>query len=91
MFRPGYGYKKAGILLYDLRPANESQIYLFSKNIEDNDKMNNLIDLINKRFGKNSIRSAACETGKKGWTRKAEFYSPEYTTNWNQLPELNIS
>lgn len=90
IYRPGFGYKKGGILLSDIRPKNESQIDLFSNNFEDNEKLNNVLDSINKRWGKHTIRSAACGSGTKEWTRRAEFYSQDYTTNWNQLPKLKV-
>ena len=92
IYKPGYGYKKGGILLTDIRPKNESQIDLFATNIEDNEKLNNVMDMINSRWGKHTIRSAACGYGeKKDWTRRADFYSQNYTTDWSQLPKLKIS
>ncbi|WP_408099182.1 Y-family DNA polymerase [Peredibacter sp. HCB2-198] len=91
IYRPGYGYKKGGILLSDIRPRNESQVDLFSNNFEDNEKLNSVLDSINGRWGKHTIRSAACGYGKKEWTRRADFYSRDYTTNWKELPLLKIS
>lgn len=91
IFKLGYGYKKGGILLSDIRPKNESQIDLFETNFEDNEKLNTVLDTINKRWGKHTIRSAACGIGQKEWTRRADFYSRNYTTDWNDLPLLKIS
>lgn len=91
IYRPGFGYKKGGILLSDIRPKNESQVDLFSNNFDDNEKLNNVLDTINRRWGKHTIRSAACGYGKKEWTRRADFYSQNYTTDWNQLPKIKIS
>lgn len=91
IFKLGYGYKKGGILLSVIRPKNESQVDLFSNNFEDNEKLNTVLDSINKRWGKHTIRSAACGSGKKEWTRRKDYYSRDYTTNWNELPELKIS
>lgn len=91
IYRPGFGYKKGGILLSDIRPVNESQIDLFTQQVDDNQKLNEVVDLINRRWGKHTVRSAACGSGKKDWTRRSDFYSQEYTTNWNQLPLLKIS
>lgn len=91
IYRPGYGYKKGGIILSQFSPAQEAQIDLFAERFDDNDKMSHVVDLINGRYGKNTIRSAACGTGKKEWSRRAEFYSREYTTSWQHLPKLKIS
>ncbi len=91
IYRPGFGYKKGGILLSDVRPKNESQVDLFSQRQDDNEKLNEVVDLINRRWGKHTVRSAACGTGTKEWTRRADFYSRNYTTDWNELPELKIS
>src|SRR5690606_1748569 len=91
IFKEGYGYKKGGILLSDIRPRNEAQIDLFSKQTDDNEKLNKVLDTINSRWGKNTIRSAACGLGIKERSRRADFYSRDYTTNWNHLPLLRIS
>ena len=92
IYRPGFGYKKGGILLTDIRPKNESQMDLFTSNPDDNEKLNNVLDMINRRWGKHTIRSAACGYGgRKEWTRRADFYSQNYTTDWNHLPKLKIS
>jgi DNA polymerase V len=43
------------------------------------------IDSINGRYGKTLVQSAATGT-KKSWEMRSGNKSPNYTTNWSQLP-----
>lgn len=85
-FVPGYRLKKAGIILLELVPEFQIQGSLFSE--QDRQKslaLMNVIDSINKRYGKETIRLAV--TGiKPKWVMRRERRSPRYTTNWQELP-----
>lgn len=85
-FEPGYGLKKAGIMLLELTPENQIQRSLFDQeNDSKSAKIMELIDSINKKFGKETITLAA--TGiKRYWTMRCDRRSPRYTTDWNELP-----
>lgn len=88
IFKPGFAYKKAGIFLSDIVPANESQLDLMSYlEPQADNKILSLMDSINKRFGKSTIRSAACGTTSP-WKMLSEHRSPCYTTNWKELAKV---
>ena len=85
IYRPGFRYKKTGILLLDLIPAAGVQGSLFLK--PDDPRrlaLMGAIDAVNRRYGRDRVRFAG--TGlKRGWKLKAEFHSPRYTTRWDEL------
>jgi DNA polymerase V len=86
IFRPNYWYKKAGVLLLDFCSQDLVQGNLFDS--VDREKEQNLMkvmDTINDRFGRNSLRIAAMGDGKE-WKIKQERLSQCYTTRLNELP-----
>jgi len=85
IYRPGYAYQKAGVVLMNLCDAGTVQGDLFS-NRQDNPRLMQAMDRINATWGRGTLRSAA-EGIDKEWTMKREKKSPAYTTRWDQLPE----
>ncbi|WP_298962633.1 Y-family DNA polymerase [uncultured Methylobacterium sp.] len=85
IYRPGFRYKKTGILLLDLIPAAGVQGSLF---LQPDDPrrlaLMGAIDGINQRYGRDRVRFAGTGLG-RGWKLKAEFHSPRYTTRWDEL------
>jgi DNA polymerase V len=86
LFKPGYKYKRAGILLANLSPAMQHQETLF-EGAPSND-MDSVKDRINQRFGRLVLRPAALIGNNQQWQMRREFLSPQYTTNWQHLPEV---
>jgi DNA polymerase V len=84
IYRPGYEYQKAGIMLMNLTDARNQQASLFSI-AKDNTRLMAVMDRINQTWGRGTLRSAA--TGiTKSWAMKRERMSPRWTTNWAELP-----
>ena len=84
IYRPGFEYKKAGVLLNHIVPKNENQLDLFQSHLDDNEKLNEVVDLINKKYGDHTIKSAACGVS-QDWKTVANFKSQKYTTSWKEL------
>jgi len=85
IYQPGYNYLKTGIRATGIIPAGEGQYNLFSN--YDNSRqltLSNLMDDINQRYGRGSVRIAA-EGYDKTWKMKQEFLSKQYTTNWKDI------
>lgn len=87
IYRPGYAYQKAGVILMDLRDAGTVQADLFS-GPHDNPALMQVMDRINATWGRGTLRCAA-EGMHKGWAMKREKKSPNYTTRWDELPEAH--
>ena len=86
IYRSGYRYKKAGIILYELNKISEIRGLLDI----DRDKSNSMmktIDQINYRYGDSTIKLAS-EGIQKRWSMKRERMSPCYTTRFNELIEV---
>jgi DNA polymerase V len=93
IYKSGYKYKKAGVLLEGIQPNNQIQLKLFhSFNRAKKQQINVLmktIDLINKRWGRDSLKLAA-EGTKQAWKMQRARLSQRYTTNWNELLEICV-
>ena len=88
IFRSGYDYAKAGIILNKFSNEKTKQYSLFKDPDEpkENMKFMNYIDQINAR--ETQIYFASQNT--KTWSpMKQNMTSPRYTTNWHELPKVN--
>ena len=84
IFRSGYAYQKAGIVLMNLADSANQQASLFSTH-RDNDRLMAVMDRVNAMWGRGTLRSAATGVA-KSWSMRRERMSPQYTTHWEQLP-----
>lgn len=86
LYRDGYEYKKAGVLLNGLVPVNQIQADLFDRHDRIRSKrLMTALDRINDRWGDGTVRFAA--TGLyRAWTTQFHRRSPAYTTHWDELP-----
>lgn len=88
LFRPGFRYMKAGIGLLDLSSRQHRQLDLFEPGQSTrDDSLMQVVDLINARYGRNSVYIAAEGVDKKWFMRQA-YKSPAYTTRWKDLPVI---
>lgn len=89
IYRSGYKYKKMGIILSKLVPQNSVQTDLFDKIDRQKDMgLMKVLDSVNSKMGKGKLGLASemCKTGKV----EKENLSPEYTTKWSEILEINI-
>jgi len=90
IYKPNFRYKKAGVILNLISDKPTVQQSLF-EDIESKGKSAHLMkamDQINTRFGNAVLRSAAAGTNntKQEWQMKSGNKSPNYTTQWDELP-----
>lgn len=89
IFKPGYQYKKAGVMLAEIIPAHRQQIALFDGAQEARtDELMQAVDRINQKWGKQTVQVAAAGLVKP-WGMVQSYKSPAYTTNWSELPIVN--
>ena len=81
IFKEGYWYKKVGVMVFELTPENTQQTNLFRNPVNDEkgQKLMTVLDQINARYGKNTVKVAAQGEGKT-WRLRREHLSPCYTT-----------
>jgi DNA polymerase V len=88
IYKPGFAYKKAGVMLLGLSPANEVAADLFcGRDQPEMQRARNLmaaLDEINARMGRGTVRSAG-EGISQSWAMRSENKSQAFTTDWTQL------
>jgi len=87
IYRTGFKYKKSGVLLMGLQPKYMVQATLFDdiSGQEKSAKLMQVMDSVNSRMGKGSMTIAASGTTRR-WAMRRDCKSPNYTTNWDELP-----
>lgn len=87
IYRTGPGYKKAGVMLYDIRPARPHQPSLFGRRREADEALMDAVDQVNAEHGKDTIGLASAGVpGEREWTMERTSRTPRYTTRWAELP-----
>jgi DNA polymerase V len=87
LFKPGYAYKKAGIVLSGITSVAHRQGDLLEPLAISNEKLMQALDSLNKRFGRGTVK-VSTQGAYKQWQMKQERKSPRYTTNWNEIPKV---
>lgn len=85
LYKPGYGYQKAGVMLAGLAPRGYRQQSLFAPAAAENRPLMTALDQINSKWGTDTIRYGLTGAG-KSWEMRQSRKSPAYTTNWRELP-----
>ena len=88
IFKKGYSYKKAGVIIIDIVPENPVQGNLFYD--VSNSKLQDLmhtVDELNARYGRDQVRFSA-QGYSKNWKLKQEKLSPCYTTRMEDLMKV---
>ncbi|MEI6950384.1 Y-family DNA polymerase [Paraflavisolibacter sp. H34] len=90
IFKPGYNYAKAGVLVSDIIPESQVQYNLFDQRDRSADKaVMAAMDKINKSFGADVVRVASRGQGNK-WKLKSEKRSPCYTTRLSDILKVKV-
>ena len=99
IFRPGYQYKRAGVIVMGICPDSAVQTNFIDYDSERYEKLRRLdeaIDRINRENGSETVVLGSQQyTAKEGRGRagvfrdsiKHDFRSPSYTTKWSDIPE----
>lgn len=87
IFREGFQYKKAGVMLMDLAPNSIAQGSLFDapRPRENSVRVMAALDALNQRFGRDAVHLGSAGLAPR-WAMRAENKTPCYTTRWDELP-----
>lgn len=90
IWRDGYRYAKAGVLLGDFFEPGVWQPGLFDEpaRVSNSDALMSVVDRINAS-GKGKVWFAG-QGVQKTWAMKREMLSPAYTTRWTDLPLIRV-
>jgi DNA polymerase V len=89
IYRPGYNFAKAGVMLLDLADASLEQHELdLDVPPEDRGSLMTALDRLNRRYGRGTVVVGSAGTSRphRRWMMKQELKTPNYTTDWNELP-----
>lgn len=88
IYKPAFRYKKAGVMLVDLRPAGIRQGELFQPEAETQnvrrDRLLSVMDAINSEMGRGTLRFSA-EGMRQPWKMRREKVSADYLSDWAGL------
>ncbi len=85
IWREGYRYKKAGVMLLDLVPAIQIQGSLFAApdSLSSQSRMR-VLDTVNRRYGRGALVIGSVGL-RSGWKLRRDHLSNNYTTSWSEL------
>lgn len=87
IYRSGYRYKKAGVMLTLLSVKQARQASIFDNLVvtQRSTKLMAALDTINRDYGYGTVRSGVSGFTQH-WAMRNENRSPRYTTRWDELP-----
>lgn len=87
IYRQGYRYKKAGVLLDGLTPASGTARRLWDDDANEKQRaLMRAMDTLNAKHGRDTVRCGlAARDG--AWRTKFEMRTPRYTTRWGEVCE----
>tara|TARA_B110000305_G_scaffold219542_1_gene260611 strand:+ start:1754 stop:3007 length:1254 start_codon:yes stop_codon:yes gene_type:complete len=90
IYKHGFNYKKAGVIVGDIISEDSRQLSLFTtQDIFKTKNIMNAMDHINQKMGRNKVRLAVQGFDRK-WRLKQEKLSPCYTTRFTDVLEVKI-
>jgi len=88
LFRPGFKYQKAGVILSNLVPDESVQSHLFEHGERKNQKtLMEAVDNINFAMRGDVVKYVSSGL-KRNWKMRQEMRSAKYTTRWEELYEI---
>ena len=89
LWRKGYAYHKAGVMLLDLSPKANRQLTLTEtpqteEDAKRSERLMATIDKLNRELGRGTIQLGLPRTG-NAWALRSEHRTPRYTTQWEEL------
>lgn len=89
LIKPGYDYKKAGVVLSDIKPKDNVQTVLFDEIDHDkHSRLMSVLDDINRKQGNHSVVVAAA--GFDGVKMNRQHLSKNYTSDWNDILTISL-
>jgi DNA polymerase V len=87
LYKQGYNYKKAGVIVMGIRPEKVHQYSLFLDEKPKHKALMKVMDRINLKYRTPKIKIANQDLDKT-WKMKQEYLSPRYTTAIDEIIEI---
>lgn len=96
IYRPGYAFIKAGVMLLDLHSARlrqgELELEPLDQQEASRERLMGVVDELNQRYGRGTVKLASAGVQVPGerasWAMRQERRSPAYTTRWDDMLEV---
>ena len=88
IYKKGYKYKKAGVIVMDLSSEFTEQLTLFSEKNPKHKKLMKVMDDLNLSYGRHTVKLASQDINRM-WKMKQENLSQLYSTNLGELITVN--
>ena len=90
IYKFGFSYQKAGIILSNLKDANQNDQNLLTPLIDDKQKkLMKAIDYTNTKYGRYAVSIAKAGIS-KGWKMRREHSSKIDTASFDSLPKISV-
>lgn len=92
IWKPGFEYKKAGVVVFDIVNRDERQLALFetdSAKKEKQDVLSQVMDNVNVSSGQNVLRVATQRPGHYADGIRREHASRLFSTDWDSIIEIH--
>ncbi|MEG3081932.1 DUF4113 domain-containing protein [Halomonas sp. 5021] len=89
LWRKGYAYQKAGLMMLDLSPKANRQLTLTETpqteaDAQRSERLMATVDKLNRELGRGTIQMGLPRKG-NAWALRSERRTPRYTTQWSEL------
>ncbi|MEE9349425.1 MAG: Y-family DNA polymerase [Flavobacteriaceae bacterium] len=88
IYKKGYRYKKAGVIVMGIVPKPTKQLNLFFNENPKHAILMQVMDKVNTNLGERKLKLAS-QNLEKTWVMRQEKLSQRFTTSWNELLEVN--
>jgi DNA polymerase V len=89
IYKPGYGYKKAGVIITDIsRKADITPSLFFERDRYKESSVMTVMDEMNTRYGRHTLFTAA--EGVEKIRANQNFLSKRFTTSWDDIIEVIV-
>lgn len=94
LWRKGYAYHKAGVMLLDLSPKANRQLTLTETpqtetEAKRSERLMATVDRLNRELGRGTIQLGLPRAG-NAWALRSEHRTPRYTTRWDELVNVKL-
>lgn len=91
IYRPGYAYRKSGVLLLGLAPIEGETKRLYDDGDYQSDrKLMAAIDAVNAKYGRSTIRFGISPKKHIRWQMNRNYLSPSFTTDLKQTIRIKV-
>jgi DNA polymerase V len=89
IFKQGYHYKKAGVIVMDFTPEDITQLTFFENSDPRHVPLMQAIDTLNNLYGQQKIRLGSQDM-KRVWKMNQNKLSPRYTTKLSDIITIHV-